>query len=128
MPGDNSATIAVGSPVLFPQTGPSIGITRLNASQFNLPLIGVYEVLFQVSISEAAQLCLVLNGTQLTYTVTGRATGTSQVIGCCLVQTTIVNSSLSLNNPTGNSTSLTITPLAGGANTVSAHIIIRQIA
>ena len=128
MPSDNAATIAVGSPVLFPQTNVLLGISRVNSGQFILPDIGIYEVNFQVSITEAGQLCIVLNSTQLAYTICGRATGTSQIVGTCLIQTTNVNSVLSINNPTGNSTSLTVTPLAGGANAVSAHLTIKQIA
>jgi len=58
----------------------------------------------------------------------GRATGTSQIVGTCFIQTTVVNSVLSINNPTGNSTALTVTILAGGANSVSAHLTIKQIA
>ena len=42
MPPDNSATIAVGTPILFPQTGPNNGvITRIDNSHFNLPNIGM---------------------------------------------------------------------------------------
>jgi hypothetical protein len=83
--------------------------------------------MFQVSVSDAGQLTLTLNGADLAYTVVGRATGTSQLVGMSLVTTTVINSILTVRNPAGNSTALTITPLAGGANTVSAHLVITQI-
>jgi len=130
MPPDNAATVGVGTDVSFPQNGPSSGtglIARLNATQFNLADIGVYQVLFQVSVTEAGQLILTLNGADLAYTVVGRATGTSQIIGMALVSTSSINSILTVRNPAGNSTALTITPLAGGTRSVSAHLVITRI-
>lgn len=49
----NSATIAVGTPILFPQTGPNNGVIT-NNSHFNLPNIGIYEIIFTASITEPA--------------------------------------------------------------------------
>lgn len=129
MPSDNAATVAVGADVQFPQNGPtsSTSITRVSASSFNLAEIGSYLVQFQVSVDEAAQLLLTLNGVDLAYTVSGRATGTNQIVGMVLVTTTTVNSVLTVRNPAGNATALTITPSAGGTRAVSAHIVIVQL-
>ena len=128
-PGDNAATVGAGMPVEFPQDGPSTGFAsvRLNASSFLLPAIGTYEVQFQVSVDEAGQLELVLNGTALPYTVVGRATGTSQLVGQALVTTSISNSALQVDNPASAFSALTITPLAGGASPVSATLVITQV-
>ena len=129
MPGDNEATVAAGADVSFPQDGTigGAGIARLGPSSFNLAAIGTYEVLFQVSVSEAGQLILTLNTLDLAYTVVGRATGTTQIVGMALVTTTAINSVLTVRNPAGNPAALTITPLAGGARPVSAHLVITQI-
>lgn len=130
MPPDNAATVAVGGDVDFPQDGPSSGsglIARLGADSFNLAEIGVYQVLFQVSVTEAGQLILTLNGADLAYTVVGRATGTSEIVGMAIVETTVINTILTVRNPAGNSTALTITPLAGGTRPVSAHLVITRI-
>jgi Collagen triple helix repeat (20 copies) len=129
MPPDNFATVAPGTDVSFPQDGPSSGaaITRASQSTFNLAAIGIYQVTFQVSVNEPAQLILTRNGTDLAYTVVGRATGTSQLAGTSLVTTTAINSILTVRNPAGNSTALTITPLAGGTRAVSASLVITQI-
>jgi hypothetical protein len=129
MPPDNAATVAPGTDVSFPQNEPIIGtnITRTGPSSFNLAAIGTYQILFQVSVTEAGQLILTLNGADLFNTVVGRATGTSQIVGMSLVTTTLVNSILTVRNPAGNSTALTITPLAGGTRPVSAHLVIMQI-
>lgn len=129
MPSDNATTVAPGTDVSFPQDGPTSGtaITRTGTSTFNLLTIGTYLVLFQVSVDEAGQLILTLNGADLAYTVVGRATGTSQIVGTALVQTTVNNSVLTVRNPAGNATALTITPLAGGTRPVSAHLVIIRL-
>lgn len=129
MPPDNSATVAPGTDVSFPQNGPiaNTNIGRLGPSSFNLGPIGTYQILFQVSVTEAGQLLLTLNGADLEYTVVGRATGTSQIVGMALVSTTAVNSVLTVRNPAGNAAALTVTPLAGGTRPVSAHLVITQL-
>ena len=129
MPPDNTATVAPGTDVSFPQDGPNNGsnIARTGPSSFNLGLIGTYQILFQVSVNEAGQLVLTLNGADLEYTVAGRANGTSQIIGTAIVTTTSIDSILTVRNPASNSTELTVTPLAGGTRPVSAHLVITQI-
>lgn len=129
MPPDNAATVAPGTDVSFPQDGPNSGsgIARSGPSAFNLAEIGTYQVLFQVSVTEAGQLILTLNGEDLAYTVAGRATGTSQIVGMAIVETTVINSVLTVRNPEGTAAALTITPLAGGTRPVSAHLVITQI-
>lgn len=128
MPPDNAATVAPGTDVSFPQDGPLSGsIFRTGPSTFNLSSIGSYDVSFQVSVDEAGQLILTLNGADLAYTLVGRATGTSQIVGLSIITTTVVNSILTVRNPSGNSTALTITPLAGGTRPVSAHLKILRL-
>lgn len=129
MPPDNAATVAPGTDVSFPQDGPNsgTGIARSGPSSFTLAEIGTYQVLFQVSATEAGQLILTLNGEDLAYTVAGRATGSSQIVGMAIVETTVAGSVLTVRNPEGTAEALTITPLAGGTRPVSAHLVITQI-
>ena len=128
MPTDNATIIPAGTDVQFPSDGPASGtIARSTATQFTLPNIGIYEVNFQVSITEAGQLVVTLNGTELLYTVVGRLTGTSQIVGVCLVQTILDNSLLSIRNPLGSLIPLTVTALAGGTDPVSAHLVIKRV-
>ena len=128
MPGDNTVTIAAGSPIDFPRNGPTNGIiTRINASQFNIPLVGIYLVRWQVSIAEAAQLILRLNGTEIASTVIGRATGTNQIKGETMITTTLPNMVLTVANPSGNPVALTLSQNAGGIRAVSANLIITRI-
>ena len=128
MPGDNAATVAVGAAVQFPQSGPSNGtdITRASASTFNLVNAGDYKVEWQVSFNEAGQLAVAINGTIVGYTVVGRATGTNQAYGTCII-TAGAGVVLSIINPPGNAAALTITPIAGGTNAVSAHVVITRV-
>jgi hypothetical protein len=127
MPPDNPGTIAPGTPVSFPQDGPTSGtITRAGPSIFTLASIGTYEVKFQVSVDEAGQFELSLDGLEIPSSVVGRATRTSQLVGDSLVTTTSANETLEVLNPV-NPTGLTITPFAGGTNPVSASLVIQQL-
>ncbi|MBQ4595762.1 MAG: collagen-like protein [Firmicutes bacterium] len=129
MPTDNAATVAPGTDVSFPEDGPNSGaeILRTGTSSFNLTEIGTYQIFFEVSVDEAGQLMLTLNGEDLEYTVFGRAAGATQIVGTALVETTIPESILTVRNPAGNTAALTITPLAGGARPVSAHLVIVRL-
>jgi hypothetical protein len=125
MPSDNAATIAPGTDINFPQNGPTSGtISRMGPSTFVLPLIGLYWIQFQASVTEPGQLCVALNLVEIPSTIVGRATGTSQLYGTCIIQTSTTNSILSIRNPASSSTALTMTPLAGGKEPVSAHLVI----
>lgn len=126
MPSDNPAPIASGVAVSFPQNGSLGGITRAGPSSFFLPTIGSYLVLFQVDVAEAAQLMLRLNGALIPDSVVGRATGSSQITGISVVNTTTSNSVLEVINPIGN-TSFSIPPLDGGTQPISAHLVIIRI-
>ena len=55
MPPDNTATVAPGTDVSFPQDGPNSGgdISRTGPDSFNQTQIGTYHILFEVSVTEA---------------------------------------------------------------------------
>jgi len=52
---------------------------------------------------------------------------TNQIAVLAIVTTTVINSILTVRNPAGNASALTITPLAGGTRPVSAHLVITQL-
>lgn len=64
---------------------------------------------------------------ELPYTVYGRATGSSQIVGDALVTTAAAGSTVELRNPTGNTPALTITPFAGGTHPAVASIVIQRL-
>ena len=129
MPADNATPVGVGEDVAFPQNGPTSNstITRLTDNSFSLSEVGTYLVMFQVSVTEPGQLVLTLNDEEIPYSVVGRATGTSQIVETILITTTIATSTLTVRNPAANATALTITPNAGGNESVSAHLVIVQL-
>ena len=129
MPPDNAATVAVGGDVDFPQDGPNSSgtITRTGLDTFSLIDVGTYLVMFQVSVTEAGQLVLTLNGEELPYTLVGRATGTDQIVGTSIITTTVATSILTVRNPASEAAALTITPNAGGTEAVTAHLVIIQL-
>ena len=132
MPSDNAAPVAPGSPVLFPQLGPTNGyiVPGTVAGTFILPFVGTYEVTFEVSVTGAAQLIVVVNSRELLYTTVGRATGANQLVGYCLVTTLVPHSVLSINNPTNNLSAITITTgTASGqaGSSISAHLVITKL-
>ena len=127
------ATVAAGTPVPFPLDGPTSGdILRVGPGEFALPDPGTYQILFQASVDEPGQLVIGLDQgvgvVELGYTVVGRATGTSQIVGMSYVTTTVPNAVISIRNPTAAPTALTLTPFAGGPAATSASLLITQVA
>jgi hypothetical protein len=132
MPSDNAATVAPGSPVLFPNAGPAkVGsaITSMGGGVFQLANSGMYYVSFQVSVTGPGQLVVVVGGTENVHTIVGRDTGTTQIVGTTMIYTPGANTNLQISNPAANPAALAITPYAGStANPVSAHLVIMQVA
>jgi hypothetical protein len=126
MPPDNTGSVGPGAAVSFPRSGPQSGsITPVSASTFQLGETGTFRVTFDVSVTEAGQLELTLNGVALPYTVVGRDTGTTQIVGESLVSVPTAPSILAVLNPTASA--LTITPHTGGTAPVSASLIIQKL-
>lgn len=127
MPPDNAATLASGADVEFLQDSEVfVSILSWSSISFLLTLPGLCQVMFRVSVMEAGQLALALDGSELPQTVVARAAGTSQISGVSLLRATS-GQILSLRNPAGNPTALTITPLADGTLAVSAHLTIMRL-
>ncbi|MHB8877981.1 MAG: hypothetical protein ACYC8T_30160 [Myxococcaceae bacterium] len=125
---DNSAPVATDVAVEFPRMGAASGIALKTASKSEivLPAIGFYDVSWQVSVDEPGQLALWLNTALQPSTVAGRAAPTSQIGNHVVIETTVVNSVITIRNA-GSPAALTVTPVAGGTSTVSASIVIKQV-
>jgi hypothetical protein len=126
IPGDIVTTIAPGMAVPFPQTATARGIFRLGPSSFWLEEAGDYKISFVVSIIEPGQLVVVMNGTELPYTVAGRGTGQTQITGTYII-TAIAGSILEIRNPQSGFMAYTVSPNAGGPQAVSAHLVIQRL-
>jgi hypothetical protein len=113
--------------VLFSTDGPvNGGITRASPSSFNLPTPGLYQVTFQVSVVGAGQLMLQLDGSPLPQSIVGRPSGTGQIVGTSLIETTIPNSVLEVINAS-NTTPLIIAQGPSGTTILSSHLVITQV-
>ena len=128
MPPDNTAVIAPGADVAFPNSGPGTGsITAASDTSFTVVDAGTYLVVFQVPITQAGQLQLAVNGAGVASTVVGRNAGSDQIVGMS-VQTLSAGDTVAVRNPTGNTGSLTVTQSAGGEVPGSAHLIFVRLA
>lgn len=128
MPTDNAAAIAPGENIAFPEQSfiGSTSITRATDSSFTLTEAGIYLVLFNAAVSEAAQLVLTVDGAELSYTVSGTDSTLSQITGISVISAG-ENSVLTVSNPASATTSVTLTPSAGGDSAVSAHLTIIRL-
>ena len=128
MPADNADPIAPGEDVAFPEQSfiGSTSITRTSDSSFTFTEAGIYLVLFNAAVSEEAQLVLTVDGTELSYTVSGTDSALSQITGISVISAG-ENSVLTVSNPASATTSVTLTPSAGGASAVSAHLTIIRL-
>lgn len=131
MPADNAAPIAVSGAIEFPHGSASSGIVRtaFTFDTFTLTNPGTYEINWQVSITQAAQLALNFDsgGGFLpdSKSVVGRATGSSQILGFYLIE---IFGSTNLQVINYNSTAgRIVTPNAGGIQPVSAHLVIKRL-
>lgn len=130
MPPDNADIIDAGADVAFPRNNviANTNIGRTSDTEFLLSAVGAYLVTFIVPVTESGQLAITLNGTELPYAVFGRTAGTSQIVGTVIITTTTANSTLTVRNPAGNETDLTLTENGGGNLPVTAHLTIVQLA
>ncbi len=106
------------------ETGPACGV--LNYADF-------YALMPPDNAAKAAQ------GTDVSFPQDGPDSGSdisrtgsdsfnlAEIVGMAIVTTTVINSILIVRNPASNSTALTITSLAGGTLSVSAHLVTTQI-
>ena len=128
MPPDNDAAVAPGEDVAFPEQSfiGSTSITRATDSSFTLAEAGTYLVIFNAAVSEAAQLVLTIDGTELSYTVSGNASAPSRITGVSVISAE-AGSVLTVRNPASAASPVTLTPNAGGNSPVSAHLTIIRL-
>jgi hypothetical protein len=129
---DNPGPILPGLAVSFPS--PLInpfGIQRngLSTSEFILPPNCVYEITFQVTIQNTGELVVVLNGVELIHSVVGHSGGGAVVGMCIIVTPPVINSVISIKNPSTAVAGGVKIDEASGALTqpLSCHLIIKKL-
>lgn len=126
-PDNYTSDIQNGSCVPFPLTGELEGnIIPLTVSTFQLSDIGIYDVSWVVPVNQTGQLELLLNGVSVAKSIMGTGTTFTILSNRLLIDTTVVNSTLCVANPVGN-TNITVTPDAGGVNASTAQLTILRI-
>jgi hypothetical protein len=134
------ATVAVKTSVgtgrvPFNTAGPTSAppaATAIDASSFNIPLAGTYEVTWQVQTTEPGQLNLELAGVDVAYSVVSRQLATSggnQLVGSVLLVVSTPNSVLAVVNSSGNTPPLTMTSASGSSTHAPVTtIVIKKLA
>jgi hypothetical protein len=126
--GDGSS-YTPGLDIPFPTPGVVYGtsISALSDQVWNLATPGVYLIMFELSVTEPAQVVLNINYSESAATRVGRATGTSQIFGTSLVTTILPNTALEVHNSSTSGNNLTLTPSAGGTGQATNHLVIIQL-
>jgi hypothetical protein len=120
--------VTPGSPVEFPNNGPTTGnITRLTAGTFNVDLSGNYLISFNLTVIEAAEVVLVLNGVELPETVVARSTGETQLSGNFIINVPQSNSVISLNNASNTPFNLSSNSNTGSTKPLSLQLNILKL-
>lgn len=129
MPTDNAEAITPGTDVSFPRNGviANTNIGRTSDTDFLLNATGTYLVMWNASITEAAQLVLTANGAELPYTVVGKGDGLGELVGFTIINI-VTPTTITVRNPVNNTTDVTLTPSSGGTDPVTAHLTIVQLA
>jgi hypothetical protein len=128
-----AAPIAIGAAFDFATSGPAGGfsnIVRSSPGNFVLPAVGTYKISWQAGITEAGQMMVSTTNLGLVpSSVASRATGTAQITNTILLSTTVSNDVLSIINPPGNASALTVTPASGSLTHAPAtSLVIERLA
>lgn len=140
LPDNGPIAQATFDPILFPNNGPaSVGANAIvrgalpPTGSFVLPSAGIYEVSFQTSITQAAQLALGVQVggvgplTPLLPTLTGRDTGTCHISNTVMITGGALDV-ITLRNFTSAGASITLeSPGGSGAGALSSWISIKKI-
>ena len=128
MPPENAAAIAPGEAVEFPEQSfiGGTNVTRTSDSEFTFTESGIYLVFFIAATSEAAQLVPAKNTTELSFALAGKDSVLSQLSGMAIIAAND-GDVLTLRNPASATSSVTLSPNAGGNSPVTAHLILIRL-
>ncbi len=123
---EETVNLSPGEDYPLPDNGPTEGgISRIDETSFNLAETGSYLVMFHVTTIQTPKLGLTLNGEILDYTIAGRPSGGSEIVGMTVVTTTQENAVLTLRYPEGENGGEAVTADNPTLNTTSHLVIVR---
>lgn len=121
--------ILPGYALNFKNNGPTnCFIFRLNDSQFNLTLIGIYEIFVSVYIQKQenqSQLIVKCNDKELLETK--MINSDNHIYGYFLISTEMINSIVSINNPTSSKSNVNLLCYDEKDEPIYSHLIIKKI-
>lgn len=129
-----SATVAIGAAFPFDTDGPSTpGFSHTASpvpavsSPITILNAGTYKVDFSVTVAEARQIALYLNGSVVGSTIYGQATGTAVTTGVAIIEVA-AGDVLTLRNHLSAAALTLVTPSGGTENNVTNSLTILKIA
>lgn len=130
-----SATVAIAAPFPFDTDGPftasvfahTASSTVATSAPITILVAGTYRVEYSVTVAEARQIALYLNGAVVDSTIYGAATGTVVTTAFAII-TAAANDVLTLRNHLSAAALTLVTPSGGTAENTTNSILIVKIA
>lgn len=127
-----SATVAIAAPFPFDTDGPfttgflhTASPTVATSAPITIVNAGVYRVEYTVTVAEARQIALYINGAVVPSTIYGAATGTVVTTGIAII-TVAAGAVLTLRNHLSAAALTLVTPSGGtAANTTNSLVIMK---
>lgn len=129
-----SATVASGAPFPFDTNGPftagflhTASAVVATSAPITIVNAGVYSVNFTVTVAEARQVALYVNGAVDLSTIYGQATGTAVTTGFAII-TVAAGALLTLRNHLSAAALTLVTPSGGTASNATNSLLIKRLA
>lgn len=128
-----SSTVAIAAPFPFDTNGPftsgflhTASATPATSAPITIVNAGVYSVQYSVTVAEARQIALYLNGAVVAGTIYGQATGTSVTTAMAIITAT-AGSLLTLRNHLSAAALTLVTPSGGTASNATNSLLIKRL-
>lgn len=129
-----SATVAIAAPFPFDTDGPKTSgflhtASAVVATSAPITIVnaGTYAVNYSITVAEAHQFALYINGAVVTSTIYGQATGTSATSAFAII-TVAAGAVLTLRNHLSVAALTLVTPSGGTAGNNTNSLMIRRLA
>lgn len=129
-----SATVAVAAPFPFDTDGPTTAgflhtasPTVATSAPITIVSAGTYAVNYSITVAEAHQFALYVNGAVVSSTIYGQATGTSATSAFAII-TVAAGAVLTLRNHLSAAALTLVTPSGGTAGNNTNSLMIRRLA
>lgn len=129
-----SATVAIAAPFPFDTDGPATSgflhtasATPATSAPITIVNAGTYAVQYTVTVAEARQIALYIDGAVVPSTIYGQATGTAVTTGIAII-TVAAGAVLTLRNHLSAAALTLVTPSGGTEENATNSILITKLA